>query len=81
MKIVDFQLNDGEVLYFRIDGYQPVEVHVGLASMTISESVFNVRALAAMDKSAREVRFKSGDTVQVPLRRLETQAASNAPPG
>lgn len=76
MRIMDFPLNDGEVLYFRIEGYQPVEVHVGLGSMTISESVYSVRGLAAIHKSAREVRFKNGDAVPVPLRRLEPVASN-----
>ena len=80
--IIDFELYDGQVLYLGADGYHPVEVYIGFGSMTVSESVYNVRAFAAMDKSAKEVRFKSGDVVAIPFRRLErTTAPSTATAG
>src|SRR5262245_943381 len=73
--VIDFELYDGEVLYLRADGYRPVEVYIGSGSMTVSESVYNVRAFAAMDRSAKEVRFTSGDVVAIPFRRRDPTTA------
>ncbi|HZK82395.1 MAG TPA: hypothetical protein VFC46_15040 [Humisphaera sp.] len=78
---IDFSLVNGDVLGFEVNGYKPVEVHVGYGSMTVSESIGNLRVFAAIDGSAKEVPFHAGDTIRLHLHQSSpTTAPTGNPP-